>query len=168
MKKIIFIFLALCAAMSASAQTPDRVKVGDKVPQFTVTMVDGTTVNIADLRGKVVLLNFWATWCPPCRAEFKRVPQEIVERFKGEDFVFLPISRGEDKATVEAFLKKEGYTFAAGLDPDQKIFKLFAEKSIPRNFLIDRKGVVVESEMGYSPELFDHLVKSIDKTIKSK
>ena len=125
---------------SAEIAKTTLVKVGDKAADFTVEMLDGKQITLSKLKGKVVLVNFWATWCPPCREELKHVQKEIIDRFKGKDFVFLPISRGEKKATVEAFREKNGYTFAMGLDPKQSIFKLFASNYIPRNFLIGKDG----------------------------
>ena len=80
------------------------VKAGTQAPDFRVEMFDGTTFTLGSLRGKVVLLNFWATWCGPCREELSRVQKDIIDRFKGnEDFVFLPVSRGETRETVAAF-----------------------------------------------------------------
>ncbi|MFR6414606.1 MAG: TlpA disulfide reductase family protein [Alistipes shahii] len=69
-------------------------------------MIDGSKVALSELRGKVVLLSFWATWCPPCREELSHVQQQVIDRFAGEEFVFLPISRGEERAAVEAFRAK--------------------------------------------------------------
>ena len=134
------------------------VKPGDMVPDFTVRMVDGSSVEMKSLRGKVVLVNFWATWCPPCRAEFVRIPAEIVERFKGEDFVLLAISREESLETVTKFREETGYTFPMGIDPERKIYDLFAKTSIPRNYLVGKEGRIVVSEMGYTPEKFDELI----------
>ena len=88
---------------AAVPESKTLVKVGDPVPDFTVKMFDGSTVDIASLKGKVVLINFWATWCPPCRAELKQVQKQIIDRFAGRDFVFLPISRGETREAVEKF-----------------------------------------------------------------
>lgn len=170
MKKILLTILMVAVYTAGTAQDNDgtKVKPGDKVPSFTVTMTDGSKINIEDLKGKTVLVNFWATWCPPCRAELQRVEKEIIEKFAGEDFVFLPISRGEKKETVTGFLEKNGYKFVAGLDTDNKIFPLFAESGIPRNFIVDSKGNIAATEIGYSPELFDELLKKIEKTLKTK
>ena len=130
-------------------------------------MFDGTTFTLGSLRGKVVLLNFWATWCGPCREELSRVQKDIIDRFKGnEDFVFLPVSRGETRETVAAFREKMGYTFPMGLDPEQKIYRLYASNYIPRNFVIDRNGKVVLASVGYDPEEFDEMIKTIEKTLE--
>lgn len=143
------------------------VKVGMPAPDFTVTMFDGRRQTLSSLRGKVVLLNFWATWCPPCREELARVPQEIIERFRGEEFVFLPISRGETREAVAAFREQMGYTFAMGLDPERAIYDLYASNYIPRNFLINREGEVVLASVGYEPEEFDALVAQIENELKN-
>lgn len=143
-------------------------KQGTVAPDFTVEMFEGKSVKLSDLRGKVVLVNFWATWCPPCREELIRVQKEIIDRFAGQEFVFLPISRGEEEHTVAAFRKRMGYTFPMGLDPDQRIFRRYATNYIPRNFLIDREGKVVLASIGYDKAEFAHLVQTIEKTINNK
>ena len=143
------------------------VKVGMPAPDFTVTMFDGRQLTLSSLRGKVVLLNFWATWCPPCREELVRVPKEIIERFRGEEFLFLPISRGETREAVAAFREQMGYTFAMGLDPERAIYDLYASNYIPRNFLINREGEVVLASVGYEPEEFDALVAQIENELKN-
>lgn len=165
-------FMLLWSPTAAKAQerpTPEEatiVKEGQQAPDFEVQMFDGTTVKLADLKGKVVLLNFWATWCPPCRAELARVEKDIIERFKGQPFVFLPVSRGEAKDKVAAFRQKMGYSFPMGLDTDSKIYNAYAQTYIPRNFLIDKHGKVVKASVGYDEAEFAELVKLIDKTLK--
>lgn len=149
-----------------SVESTTIVKEGAQAPDFTVEMFDGTKVTLSELKGKVVLVNFWATWCPPCRNELARVEKEIIERFKGQEFVFLPISRGESKEKVAEFRNKMGYTFPMGLDTTQAIFKKYATNYIPRNFLVDREGKVVKASVGYDDAEFAALVKLIEQEIK--
>ena len=139
-----------------------------EAPDFTVEMIDGSKVALSELRGKVVLLNFWATWCPPCREELSHVQQQVIDRFAGEEFVFLPISRGEERAAVEAFRAKTGYAFPMGLDTDETIYKRYATRFIPRNFLIDRTGRVVKATVGYDDEEFAELLRAADAEIQQK
>ena len=153
---------------TASQDTLLRVKVGDQVPSFTVEMFDGSKICMDSLRGKVVWVNFWAPWCPPCRAELKQVQSQIIDRFQGQDFIFLPISRGETKETVAAFRKALGYTFPMGLDPNKEIYSLFASMTIPRNFLIDQNGKIVACEVGYTPDKLTDMINQVENLLKQQ
>lgn len=169
--KRVFVFvvslLVLGSLARVNAQEKETlVKVGDDVPEFVVEMFDGQKINIKDLKGKIVLINFWATWCPPCQEELKRVQKEILDRFKGKDFVFLAISREESKEQVKKFRERNGYTFPMGLDPERKIYSKFATATIPRNFIIDKKGKIVEIEVGYTKEAFAKMIEKLEKLLK--
>jgi peroxiredoxin len=131
-------------------------------------MFDGSKVAVSKLRGKVILINFWATWCPPCRKELARVEKDIIERFKNDKFVFLPISREESYEVLQKFRENTNYTFPMGLDPGRKIYSLFADQTIPRNYLIDKTGKIVKIGIGYDEKEFDSLVKEIENTLKRK
>ncbi len=168
-----FIIMLAAAPMTASAQSQeDQIKAttlinqGDKAPDFTVEMVNGEQITLSKLKGKVVLINFWATWCPPCRQEFTHVQKEIIDHFKGQEFVFLPISRGEKKSVVEAFRQKQGYTFPMGLDPKQEIYKKYASNYIPRNFVVGKDGKVIYVSVGFEPAEFSNMIKTIEAALK--
>ena len=143
------------------------VHAGEQAPDFTVTMLDGSTTTLSALRGKVVLLTFWNTWCPECGREMAVVQQEIIDRFAGKPFVFLPVSRGEKRETVEAFREKTGYTFPMGLDSARTVYDRYATDYIPRNFLIDKQGKVILATVGYDDEEFDALIRTIEKTLEN-
>lgn len=146
------------------------IHAGDRAPNFTVEMLDGEEIELAGLQGKVVLLNFWATWCPPCLREFHEIPSVILDRFgENEDFVLLPISRGEKTELVQKKmdqLKEKGINFNVGLDPDKSIYSLYATETIPRNFLIDQQGRVVSISDGYSEEKLQKIANLIEELLK--
>lgn len=134
---------------------------GDTAPDFTVEMLDGSEVTLSELRGKVVLLSFWATWCPPCRQEMAHMQKGVIDPFVGQDLVVLPISRGEKRKTVEAYLKKMGHTFAVGLDGDQSIYRKYASNYIPRSFVVDKEGKVVYVAVGYDSTIGEEINAAI-------
>jgi peroxiredoxin len=167
--------MLICAPATISAQSKSQeeeiaattlIHKGDAAPDFTVEMVDGQKITLSQLTGKVVIITFWATWCPPCRQEMTHVQKEIIDRFKGKDVVFLPISRGEKKSVVEAFRKKENYTFPMGLDPQQTIYKKYASNYIPRNFVVGKDGKVIYVSVGFEPAEFESMIKTIEAALK--
>jgi len=162
----VIVLLPSEAAQQTEVDEYTLVHVNDVAPDFTVDMFDGSKVTLSELKGKVVLLNFWATWCPPCRVEMKRVQKDLIDRFKGQDFVFLPISRGESIEDIAKFRDKTGYTFPMGLDEDQSIYKMYAINYIPRNYLIGKDGKIVMASVGYEEKEFNELIEKIELIIK--
>ena len=156
------------AATTQTAQVQNTQATTNSVVKTVPTSVKGADVLqtiAANYKGKVVLFDFWATWCPPCREELTRVQAELIDRFEGRDFVFLPISRGETRETVARFREQTGYRFPMGLDPEQTIYKMYATNFIPRNFLVGPDGRVIVATTGYEPEEFDALVETIRKSL---
>jgi peroxiredoxin len=105
---------------------------------FTLTALDGKSYSLAALRGKIVLLNFWATWCPPCRKEMPDM-EKLSHAFAGKGLVVLAVS-DEDRGTVAPFIEKQKYTFPVLLDPERKVHEAFDVEGIPKSFIFDRQG----------------------------
>lgn len=142
------------------------IHAGDVAPDFTVEMLDGSKVTLSELRGKVVLVGFWATWCPPCRQELSHMQKDVIDRFAGKDLVVLPISRGEKRKTVEEYIAKMGYTFPIGLDGDQSIYRKYASNYIPRSFVVGRDGKVVYVAVGYDEQIAKEIDAAISEALK--
>lgn len=124
------------------------LQLGQTAPDFTFPDLDGRKVSLSDYRGKVVLVNIWATWCPPCREEMPSM-QKLYERFKGQDFEILAVSIDADgREAVAPFVQQMNLTFPALLDPNEKIRSLYAITGVPESFIIDRNGILVERVIG--------------------
>jgi peroxiredoxin len=172
MKKYTLIFALALFSLIAKAQAPDATtltKIGDTAPEFTFNTAKDKTANLKDYRGKIVLLNFWATWCPPCRAELPRVQKEIWEKYKNNPkFALFAFAREEGWAKVLPFQEQNKYTFAMLPDEKREIFKLYATQSIPRNVMLDEKGRIIYQSIGYSPQEFQKLLDLLDARLKGK
>lgn len=145
-----FLCMFTASGVASETDTTTVVAVGDIVPDFTVKMDDGSQLTMSELRGKVILLNFFATWCGPCNTELELVQKEYWPKMKDVDeFVWVTIGREHSIKEVLDFKKKKGLTMPMGADPDRKIYSLFARMYIPRNFIIDKNGRIVWQEKGF-------------------
>ncbi|WAM32287.1 TlpA family protein disulfide reductase [Caldicellulosiruptor naganoensis] len=147
-KSVIFIIVAALLIGLLIYQFIPRTKSQIKVEgavDFTLESVDGKEYSISNFRGKKVILNFFATWCPPCKAE---IPD--FERFhqNNKDIVLIGVNIQEDKKTVEEFLKSMGISYIVLLDKDGKIASSFGIDGIPTTFLLDENGRVVAKKVG--------------------
>ncbi|MBW2057440.1 MAG: TlpA family protein disulfide reductase [Deltaproteobacteria bacterium] len=134
---------------SASMEQLGIIAFDEKIraPDFTLQDLDGTAVSLRDFRGKLVLLNFWASWCPPCRAEIPSM-KKLQDRLKEEDFVLLAVDLRESSERVRSFRDKEGLNFLVLLDTDGAVGIAYAVRSIPTTYLIDSKGYIIGAALG--------------------
>lgn len=171
LKSIIPILAILLFSVSlCDAQNEDLyslVKTGEKVPEFIVKTIDGKTVDIDKLKGKVVLVNFFATWCRPCMEEMPNL-EKLQHRFSDSDFVILSIGREHKLAELQLFNQSKEFTFNIAADPDRKIYELFAEKMIPRNYVVDKGGTICYQCSGYSHSQFSSMIAFIESKIAGK
>ena len=144
------VLLAIGYVVKTANVTP--VSVGMKAPDFDLKTVDGKTVHLADYRGRVVMLNFWATWCKPCRQEMPSM-EEMSKGFRtvaGDRFILLAVNENNVfyQGKVKPFLEKFGIDFTVPLDPLGKLDHLYKLTGVPETFVIDQKGVVAEHVIG--------------------
>lgn len=152
-----------------SQPTPDAdalTSVGDEVPAFEVQLTDGKTFNSRDAKGKVVVINFFATWCGPCVTEMPQLEKEVWQRFKSQGVVVLSVGREHTKEQVAEFQQQHELTFYVAPDTDRSVYGKFAKKMIPRNYVIDRSGKIAYQSMGYSQPKFASLVQATESELK--
>jgi cytochrome c biogenesis protein CcmG, thiol:disulfide interchange protein DsbE len=135
--------------IAAESRPADDAAAPSPAPDFELTASDGRVVRLKDLRGKVVLLNFWATWCPPCKAEMPDL-NALHRKYGAErDFVVLGVNDMESAADVAAFAQQEGITFPLLPDPDGRVIKdLFDVRYLPTSMIIDRDGNIRDTWRG--------------------
>ena len=135
---------------------------GDAYRDFTAALTDGGEFTLSDQEGKVILLNFWATWCGPCVGEMPAFTR-LVETY-GEDLALLAVNCGEDEATVTAFLEENGYTFPVALDPEYKISNLYPTEGIPYTVIVGTDGKVAAIQVGArdADTMYAHYCEVID------
>jgi len=122
---------------------PEPVDVGD----FSVQALGGAPTKLSDQRDKLVLLNFWATWCPPCRAEMPAI-EKLWIKAKSGAFTVMGISLGEEEGTVKAFIAKNGFTYPIFLDRSGDVGKAFRADAIPTTYIINKKGKAIAGIVG--------------------
>ncbi|CAM4386746.1 Peroxiredoxin [Pedobacter westerhofensis] len=182
MKKIFFTLAIALATLASSAQektfdNPNSdsrgylVKVGDQAPDnFDLVLQNGTKTSLKELKGKIVILQFTASWCTVCREEMPYLESDIWQAYKDKDVVLIGVDRDEPLATVQKFHKDIKISYPLALDPGAEIFQKFADKKagVTRNVVIDRQGKIRFLTRLYDKEEFSKLVQAVDGLSKEQ
>jgi thiol-disulfide isomerase/thioredoxin len=165
MKKIAVIFIIACNitagvfGQNQNKKVPDAVikafegtgiqaaSVGIDPIDFTLPLPDGTKITLSQLKGKVVFLNFWATWCGPCRSEMPSM-EAVYQKLKGKGFEVLAVNLGESRDKVTGFMNENKLTFPSVLDERQITGSQYNIRAIPTTYIIDRRGLIIARLVG--------------------
>ncbi len=141
------------------------IKIGDQVPAFSTTLTNGKAISTADFKGKVVMLQFTASWCSVCRTEMPFIEKDIWQKNKNnKNFVLIGVDLDEPLEKVKKFQDEIKVTYPLALDPGGSIFQLFAEKKagVTRNVILDKSGKIVYLTRLYKEDEFAEMVKVIE------
>ena len=150
-----WVFMLCCAVLPAAAAVDparglDLIKPNrqQQAKDFTVAALDGSRLRLADLKGKVVFLNLWATWCAPCKEEMPAM-ERLWQRYKDQGLVVIALSMDSGGAkSVKPYIEQAKYTYPIGLDPKMEVAQLYGARSVPSTFIIDRSGVLRAIALG--------------------
>lgn len=143
----LLVFVVLLAAVMILAISLDRGAEAESrtlAPAFELTGLDGSRVSLQDYRGLVVLLNFWATWCPPCRSEMPDL-NAYQQQHRAQGFALVAINMGEDSATVRAFMAENDLHFPVLLDTNGSVYDRYGAQALPTSFIIGRDGTLIKA-----------------------
>jgi len=152
-------------AIEGQTDAASLVRAGDSAPNFRVKTMSGSDFDLEGARGKVILLNFFATWCGPCRQELPHI-QKIWDDYKARPgFVLLVVGREETDDSLKAFMATNNYSFPVAADPKRASYALYAEKLIPRTYLIGPDGKILMAHTGFSKEGVEELKAELDRQL---
>ncbi|MBI5440478.1 MAG: TlpA family protein disulfide reductase [Deltaproteobacteria bacterium] len=153
--------VGLCALVCCGGEPP-KPEVGKPAPDFTVTTLGGEAVRLRDLRGRVVFVNLWATWCPPCREEMPSMVR-LYQAMRGRGVEIVAVSEDTDRVALEKFVKRYGVTFPVAQDENKRIYGLYRATGVPETHLIDRRGILRHIQIGP----FDWMSPQVTGTVEA-
>ncbi len=167
MKKFALLLAVMFFTVSLVAQQKGKeLALGSEMPQFTLNSSVYGDLNSADLKGKVVLVSMFATWCGPCQLELAEIEKVLWPKYKDNaGFKLVVIGREHTDAQLADYNRKKGFTFPLYPDPKRGAYSKFAESTIPRAYLYDKEGKLVYSSIGYSKDEFAKLLKAIEEAL---
>lgn len=159
--------LSMMASVVSAQQEQDIVKQGQPMPSFTIVSDDGKELKSDAFKGKVILINFFATWCGPCQKELAVVQEKLWPKYRNnKNFVMLVIGREHSDSELKEYNDKKGFSFSLYPDKDRAIYSRFALSLIPRTYLIGKDGKIIHTAVGYNDADFEVLMTKIETALK--
>lgn len=158
----LIILLSVSVFVAAGCRKKEKGLEGS-APDFTLSDLNGNPVSLSSFKGKPVLVEFWATWCPPCRVSLPEV-NALYERYKGRGFVVLAVSLDQSITEARDFAKQNGLTVSVLFD-DRGIDNLYHVTGIPTAFLLDKQGIIKQTHSGFGPRTMEELSSEIEKLL---
>jgi peroxiredoxin len=144
---VLLLILGGAAYLALRQHRPRPLTIGDRAPDFTVPAFPSGSLDLSKYRQQVVVLHFWATWCPPCVEETPSL-EKFAERVQSQGVVVVGVSVDEDREALQEFIRKYGITYAIGLDPDRSLAARFGTVQFPETYILDRQGRIAEKLIG--------------------
>ena len=160
---VVVVLILTLVLLIVGCSSPSSAQVGKRAPDFQLFNLEGQAISLSDFRGKPVFLNFWATWCGPCRQEMPLI-QEIFEEPSDTELVILAIDIGEAPSAVNNFIQSNNFSFPVLLDTNQDVALEYNIRAIPTTFFIDRDGIIQAIKVGAFSSTAE-IEKSLSKII---
>ena len=169
-------FLLAGAALTAGvwvsravgAEDPDtQTLVGKAAPDFSLETLDGKTVKLSEHKGSVVVVDFWATWCPPCRKSLPHIQEMSADKdLVGKGLKVLAVNAQEEKDKAESFVKKNSYSFTVPLDKEGAAMKEYMVRGIPTTVIVGRDGSIKKVFVGFGPDSAKEIDEAVAEALK--
>ncbi len=164
---IVTLFFLIGNNMDFEFTKQPLISKGTPAPNFSLPDLEGKNVSLSDFKGKMVLLNIWATWCRPCVEEMPSI-EKLYNQFKEKDLIILAVSIDiKGKKVVDPFMKLHNLSFTTLLDTDGSLQNLYRTTGVPESFIIDKNGVIIEKVIGSfdwsSPKIFQYFKNQLEK-----
>jgi len=164
--KALIVILSLALLLSACSTPESAPEVGKRAPEFRLASLDGKERALTDFRGRVVVLNFWATWCPPCREEMPTL-QHVYHQMHEVGVVIVGVNLGDPPSKVKEFVEETGVEFPILLDTHGKVAQEYRVRALPLTFWIDSSGVIRDITIG-GPMPEEFIMENLDKLLKRR